>query len=310
MHKSATKPCISAMALIAAIAFFVATAAVSLNAQQLTGTKPVDLRAELSAPLNLAAPPSPGYSSSRAGVAETAAAEFFDGQYPYPPPPPPPPPPPYRRRTNYSDSIHNPDGSNKYAFSVGGGFTLPVGGTHSYYSPNWDFQFGVGRNVNRDFGVMLNFNWANFGIQHSLLDAVSAAAQTQIGGHGHVWSFSIDPRYNLVKDESSSVYVTGGVGIYHKVTTFTVPGQSCYYDYYYGYVCYQTNQPITSFPPSNAVGFNLGFGYAHGFSRFANEQFYVEARYVYTANSRRPNGPFPLNADPTTYIPITFGIRF
>ena len=56
------------------------------------------------------------------------------------------------------------------------------------------------------------------------------------------------------------------------------------------------------------------------FSRFAGEKFYVEARYVYTANSPRPfsygdatgNGfnVFPQNSAKTTFIPVTFGVRF
>ena len=32
---------------------------------------------------------------------------------------------------------------------VGGGFTLPVGGTHNYFSPSYKFQAGVGRDFNK-----------------------------------------------------------------------------------------------------------------------------------------------------------------
>lgn len=322
---------------IAAIALFAAGAALSLQAQQsqvtASSVKPLSLRAALSAPLDLTPPEDLNYSSS-VGSAETEEAERFNlsGREDQPPPRRT-----YHRRPNYNDKTHNSDGSNKYAFEVGGGFTLPVGGTHNYYTTSWAFQAGGGRNFNKNFGVMLDFNWSNSGMQTNTLNkqlalynSLGATDQngsplSQLGGYGHVWSFAIDPIYNVVQGETSGIYVTGGVGFYHKYTAFTIPtvGYACDY---FGF-CYavQANQRIDWYI-SNAVGVNGGIGYTYKFSRFANERLFVEARYVYTANSRRPyyvgagtspvsNNPnyfnaFPQNSAPTTFIPVTFGIRF
>ncbi len=87
----------------------------------------------------------------------------------------------------------------------------------------------------------------------------------------------------------------------------------------YGCYTYQANQTIDKYT-SNAFGVNGGVGMTYKFSRFAGEKFYVEARYVYTANSPRPfsygdatgNGfnVFPQNSAKTTFIPVTFGVRF
>jgi hypothetical protein len=319
---------------IAAIAIFTAGATLGVHAQQPAASleKPVDLRAELSAPLDLARPAELSYSSS-VGTAETESAENYilgarEDQ--------PPPRRTYGRHPNYSDKMHNPDGSNKWAFQVGGGFTLPVGGMHHDYTTSWAFGGGGGRNFNKNLGVMLLFDWANFGIQTStlnnlltiynnLLTAGGQSPFTQLGGYGHVWSFSLEPVYNVWQGDTSGLYVTGGVGFYHKYTAFTIPSTAIYCDVF-GF-CYQVaaNQRVDWYT-SNAVGFNGGFGYTYRFSRFGGERLFAEVKYVYTANSRRPyfdgtgtnpipNNPnyfnvFPAGSAPATFIPITFGIKF
>lgn len=315
-----------------ALVFLAAGATFGLRAQESPAAtvpaKPVDLRAELKAPLELTAPAELNYSSS-VGESETeSAANYLSGREDQPPPRRT-----YGRRPNYNDKTHNTDGSNKYGFVVGGGFTLPVGGTHNYYSTSWDFQAGVGRFFDKNFGVMIDFNWANFGIQTHTLNTLLAIYNSpavggnlnQLGGYGHVWSFALDPVYNVIQGDTSGLYVTGGVGFYHKNSVFTIPALGYYCDPFYGCFTYQANQAIDEYT-SNAVGFNGGFGYTYKFSKFGSERLFAEARYVYTANSRRPyydsvhgtpvgGNPnyfnvFPQNSAPTSYIPVTFGIRF
>jgi hypothetical protein len=312
---------------IAALAIFAAGTTLGLHAQEsqvAENSAPVDLRSLLNAPMSFSAPSEMSYSSS-VGEAETdAATDFMGGEDQ------PPPRRSYGRHTNYNDSTHNADGSNKYQFMVGGGFTLPTGGTHNYFTPSWVFQAGGGRFFNKKFGVMLDFNWSKFGIQTNTLNNLLAiynnlgGGLTQIGGSGHVWSFALDPVYNVVQDEKMGIYVTGGAGFYHKSTSFTTPaeGEACYY---FGCYTYQANQEIDSYI-SNAFGVNGGVGFTYRFSQFGGERLFAEARYVYTANSRRPYydgtigtppsgntnyfNVFPENSAPTTFIPVTFGIRF
>ena len=77
---------------------------------------------------------------------------------------------------------------------------------------------------------------------------------------------------------------------------------------------------------SNAGGVNGGFGLTYKFSKFSNERFYVEARYVLVLDETRAGVTastptsvlnaysgtdyYPANSHRTTYIPIKFGIRF
>jgi hypothetical protein len=180
---------------------------------------------------------------------------------------------------------------------------------------------------------MVQFDWDNFGLQGRTLKQQAYiedpsnyySLQGNTDGYSHVWSFTLDPVYNISMSEGLGAYVVGGVGFYHKITTFTTPesGQYCYF-YCYTVVA---NEPFDSYT-SNAPGVNGGFGLTYKFSRFSNERFYAEVRYVVTFNSQRhginasnynsyaPNynypttDLYPANSNRSTYIPVKFGIRF
>lgn len=313
----------SVLGRFAAVTLFSVAGTAGLHAQQSSGTTssmpPVSLRSILAAPIDLTAPSDLNYSSS-VGSAEMASAEAFtlsndSGQ-----------PPPRRKysKPNYADSHTNSDGSAKYTFFVGGGFTLPVGGTHNYATTSWKVQAGGGRNFNKTFGVMLQFDYDKFGMQTNTLNKQLAiynalgAGLSQLGGNVHDWSFTLNPVANFYSSDTFGAYAVVGVGFYHKYTEFTTPSIGLYCDPFYGCYQYSANAPVDWYT-SNAVGFNGGVGMTYKFSRFAPEKFYVEARYVYTANSQRPFdvsgttsyfNAFPAASAKTTYIPITFGVRF
>jgi hypothetical protein len=313
----------------AAVTFLAAAGTLGLHAQQSAGTAPslppVNLKASLAAPLNLTIPDDISYSSST-GSAETANAVDFSLNSDTNQPPP-------RRRyshPNYNDSRTNADGSAKYTFVVGGGLTVPVGGTHNYLGTSWKIQAGVGRNFNKTFGVIAQFDYDNFGIQtatlnkqlaiyNALNEANGAPDLPQLGGTSHDWSFTLNPIINYYTSDTKGAYVIGGAGFYHKTANFTIPTVGVYCDFFGFCYQYQANQTIDKYT-SNAFGLNAGLGFTYKLSRFASTRFFVEARYVYTFNSPREfslgdaNGNdfnvFPQNSAKTSYIPITFGLRF
>ena len=239
----------------------------------------------------------------------------------------------------YRGSNTNADGSEKYDGFVGGGVTLPIGNTHRYYTPSWALQVGAGRNFNKNFGLNLQFDWDEFGLQASniqqqtfIYDPTGAGGlQGFLDAYSHVWSISVDPIYYIKSGEGVGAYVTAGAGFYHKVTTFTTPQEETFY-YFAFPETVVANVPFDSYT-SNAPGFNGGFGLTYKFSRFANEKLYAEVRYVVTLNSQRQgvNGSnfnnfansggtdayvyptanlYPANSNRSTYIPVKFGIRF
>ncbi len=240
-------------------------------------------------------------------------------------------PPPRRRygRPRYNDNSHNADGSSKYAFIAGVGFTQPLGNTYHYLNPSYSFQVGAGRNFNKNFSIIAQFDWDNFGFNGRTLGNESAIyfndtdADTGVDGSSHIWSFSLNPVYNIYSRDTFGAYVVAGVGFYHKVATFTIPQEELGYGNFGELEEFEVNAAFAHFT-SNAPGFNGGIGFTYKPSRFSSQRLYGEVRYVFVDNSQRQgitvanestttytgtNG-YPANSNRTTYIPVKFGIRF
>lgn len=227
----------------------------------------------------------------------------------------------------YRGGNTNADGSEKYTFFAGAGFTAPVGDNSSYLGPSYSFQVGAGRNFNAHLGLNLQFDWDNFSVSG---DSINSYANTiagdptnenGFGAHSHIWSFTLNPTYQIYSGPGLGAYVVVGGGFYHKETTFTIPEVGEGYDYYgYPYE-YEANVPVQNYS-SNSGGVSGGLGLTYKFSRFSNERLYAEVRAVHTFNSYRPASTiyedgsvsgwnfFPQNSETTTYFPVKFGIRF
>ena len=296
----------------AALALVAGASTLAAHAQQAATAdgpqEPMRLSAMLNKPLNLATSAAVNYSSSSADTATTvdptAAANLDLGNIPADELQPPP-----RRRygrPRYNDSSHNADGSNKYAFIAGGGFTNPVQDFHSYTNLSYGFQVGAGRNFNKKFALMVQFDYDNFGFQGTTLQnqfnlynyeialynatptgqANPVAPLTSLDGSSHIWSFTLDPVYTIYSGEGLGAYVVGGVGFYHKTANFTTPSEGLVEDNF-GDVFEAVENSSVDHYTSNAPGFNGGFGLTYKPSRFAGERFYAEVRYVYMLNSQR-----------------------
>lgn len=227
----------------------------------------------------------------------------------------------------YRGSNTNADGSAKYTAYVGAGFTVPVTAKSNYLTTSYGLQAGAGRNFNKHLGVNFEFDYDHFGMTGATI-AQQAYLYDPLGQNGvagnldansHIWSFSIQPIYQIYSGEGLGVYLTGGVGFYHKVANFTLPQQveQCYY------YCaiYTANENVDHYS-SNAPGYDGGIGITYKFSHFSSERFYAEGRYVYIDNSARTGDTvataltyagynyFPQNSNKTSYFPIKLGVRF
>lgn len=244
-------------------------------------------------------------------------------------------------RPKYRGANTNADGSPKWDFYVGGGLGIPIGDQFNYATTSWAFGGGGGRMFNAHFGTNIEFNYDHFGMtsdalnnQESLYNksialynqenpSNPASPLTALDGNNHVWSFSLQPIYNLTSGEGFGVYVTGGAGFYHKVANFEVPAIGTYCDPFYGCYSYTANQVIDHYT-SNAFGVDGGVGFTYKFSRFSGQRLFAEVRYVHTFNSYRPGVTnatwtpsndseanfFPYNSQHTDYLPVKFGLRF
>ncbi len=311
----------------AAFAVFGMAAVLTVSAQQVTSGPTVSPKAVYVA--SAAEPFTDPFSFSSS--ASSNDAQPTSGERLASPTLQPPPRPRYGRPT-YHDSNSNADGSPKWTFVAGGGVTIPVSTTSKDLTTGYRIQAGGGRNFNKNLALLLQFDYDHFGFQTTTLNnqlaiydsAYVGGNLAQLGGSTHVWSFTLNPIYTIVQGDTWGAYVVGGAGFYHKVADFTTPGVGEYCDPYYGCYEYQANQIVDSYV-SNAPGFNGGGGVTYRLSRFSSERLFVETRYTYVNNSARsyvgttaantPAGStsfnaFPQNGNKTTFIPITFGIRF
>ena len=233
-------------------------------------------------------------------------------------------PPPRRRygRPNYSDRMHNSDGSSKITILAGVGFTNPMSDSTNYLKTGWKIQAGVGYNFNKKLGVVFQFDWDHFALPGQVISNQSNVYDSYFGysgsvpgldGNAHIWSFTLNPTYNFYQSDTTGVYAVVGGGFYHKVTDFTLPatGQYCSY---YGCYQYTANQTFDQYV-SNSPGVSAGLGFTWKMSRFASQRLYAEARYVHTFNSYRPLNfsttvLYPGNSTESSYVPVTVGVRF
>jgi len=226
-------------------------------------------------------------------------------------------PPPRRQygRPRYNDRNHNPDGSNRYTFMVGGGFVSPVGSTSNYQTIGWKIAVGGGVNFNKYFGVLLQYDYDRMNIPSYILrkmisdySAIGFDA-SGLDGNTHLWSVTLNPILTFMQNDSSSAYITGGGGFYRKVTNFTLPQVGYYCDYFYGCYPVQSNQTFDHYS-NNAGGVNIGLGFTHKLSHYSSQKLFAEARYTWVDNQPNNNIYYTPNNYRTSYIPVTFGLRW
>jgi outer membrane protein with beta-barrel domain len=185
-----------------------------------------------------------------------------------------------------------------FTANVGGGFTTPVYKSGTHFDTGWNFTAGAGINPIPYLGIMAEFGLNSMGVNSATLNALQFP-----GGDTRIWSGTIDPVIRFNPRGKVSFYVIGGGGVYHRTVEFTQPTVATFtgFDPFFGVfypVAVPANQVIASYDVTKG-GVNGGAGLNFRFGH-SSAKFYAEARYhhMYT----RPNA--------TTFLPVTFGVRF
>jgi outer membrane protein with beta-barrel domain len=184
-----------------------------------------------------------------------------------------------------------------FAFSLGAGFTEPVGHTGRLLDTGWNLQAGAGANFNPYVGVLIDLGYSSFGINSTTLNNLGYP-----DGGLKVFSATLDPIVHLTPRGHADIYITGGGGIYHRYQEFSQPSavEVQGYNPFFGF--YNTllpaNQILASYS-TNKPGVDIGAGIAFG-SKW-HGKFFAEARY---------NRIFMNNDQHTDYVPVIFGFRW
>lgn len=197
----------------------------------------------------------------------------------------------------FSGSMYAQEGS-KVAFSLGGGYTQPVGTTATNLDHGWNVAGGLGWNFNSYVGALVDLSYNHTGINSTTLFNEGGFP----GGEVNIFSATLDPIVHLTPGHHFDFYLTGGGGLYHMTQEFTQPGVAGFvgYDPFFGFYngTVSTTQVLASYTV-NKPGFDAGAGIEVG-TKWHGKLF-AEARY---------NHMFLDNGRHVDWIPVTFGLRW
>jgi hypothetical protein len=198
---------------------------------------------------------------------------------------------------------------HNYSIELGGGFNGPIGNDTSssgggpFITWGGNLTVGGGLHFNKYLSLLAEYQF----IDDKLPGSMIADVGTQ-GGNAHIWSFTLAPVVDLFPQRTNSIYVTGGGGFYRKVTSFTIPEDVMYCDYW----CEidEENETVYHFS-SNQGGLNLGVGITHRLGGIDGKmKLYAEARYLFLNTPQLSADTFPHAVGTTELIPVTFGVRW
>jgi hypothetical protein len=197
-------------------------------------------------------------------------------------------------------------------YEVGGGFNAPTPDSSPYITWGGNFTLGGGYRFNRHLSMMIEYQFI-----HSKLPGAIIAEAGATGGYANIWSFTLDPIYEVNPKSSIIFYGTGGGGFYRKVTSFTDPQAGLYCDYF-GFCYVVTQNVVVGHFSSNQGGWSIGAGLEHRFAGWNGDgkmKIFAEARYLHVltpaVNGITPNGlGVTTVAADTKIIPVTIGLRW
>ena len=189
--------------------------------------------------------------------------------------------------------------TNKFAFSVGGGFTEPVSHSDGRFDPGFNIGAGAGYNFHPNFGVMADFGFNHLGVSSSTLSCSRRARRFRANLFPHARSdraFQPQGQVRCLRDRGRRILPahgrihTAGSGDDHGVRSVlrilsrrTSPPTSCWATF-----------------TQNKGGLNIGGGVSMRLRGDSNTKFFAEARYHYIFTS-------PIR---TAVLPVTFGLRW
>ena len=182
--------------------------------------------------------------------------------------------------------------------AAGAGFSFPAGTVADHTKTGFNFVASGGPRFNH-FSLPLDFSLHYLDVKNSLIIPESNT-DLSLGSIMRLWSLTVNPSYEFIKQERFSSYATVGYGLYNRKLLISasgpVPAVAC--DQFWN-VCVTSplsNASVTGNLSPYTGGYNVGGGVNFG----ANTKFFVEVRYHHMFTTRAA----------TEIVPLTFGIRW
>jgi hypothetical protein len=150
----------------------------------------------------------------------------------------------------------------------------------------WNLAGGIG--VTRgSVGIMVDGMFSDFGITHDALLRAGARRGSQ-----KYWALTVDPIFHVNERGPVDFYLTGGGGLYSRITKFRASSGLVGQD--------ATGYDLISSDTIYKPGVNGGAGFSYSLGYRSNIKIFAEARYhrMFTRGSG------------ASLVPVTVGIRF
>ena len=169
---------------------------------------------------------------------------------------------------------------------VGIGVSAPMNPLARTVRPGWNLTGGVGV-TGRYVGVLVDVMFTDLGLNHRTLHLAGASR-----GNQKYWAVTVDPIFHVNQRGPVDFYLTGGGGIYSRLTRYYLP---------YGDVGPFSDpaQLLASYTVCKP-GVDGGVGFAFNVGYATHMKIFAEARYHHMFT--RGSG--------SSFIPITVGVRF
>src|SRR5262245_35071277 len=189
---------------------------------------------------------------------------------------------------------------NHFTAEVGAGFSFPIGIYADHLKTGFNFVASGGPRFNSHFTLTADFSLHYLNVKHA--EQISGnTPQISLGSMMRMWSLTLNPGFELIKQERFSFYATAGYGLYNRRLLLAAPGpipiEGCdeFWDVCVSHSGPLSNEIVTGNLSVYKAGYNAGGGVTFG----AHTKFFIESRYHHMFTPRT-----------LQIIPITFGVRW
>ena len=198
------------------------------------------------------------------------------------------------------------------SFSIGGGFTVPVGGVADSAGIGGQVSLGLTFPVTPKLGIMGEYGFSSLGSHAVSVPQPSTTTPASFTGSGWFQYAGGAAVFTPYKSGNTTAYVLAGAGVYHRAVyvTTTATGLVTVCDPNW-FVCYPTLTAVETVVGSRGttdMGVSFGGGVTYKMSKLAT--FFAEMRFHQVWGPTVPTSSGGTKKANGQFFPLTFGFRF